>query len=187
MSAYRRLEQTFRRHSLLGEATGVLYWDMAVVMPPGGAAVRADQLANLQVLAHEILTNPRVGEDLDRAEADATGLDDWQAANLREMRRSWLHATAVPADLVEARCIDARRLSDLAGRPVVAETKGNRPGCRCARAWDVGAYDTCPHGCVYCYAVRRPELAKRRYRSHDPDSACLAPPGGSPAEGLKGS
>ena len=86
--------------------------------------------------------------------------------------------------LAAARCIDAARLSDLAGRPVIAETKGNRPGCRCARAWDVGAYDTCPHGCVYCYAVRRPELAKKRYRAHQPESPFLAPPGGSPGAGL---
>jgi hypothetical protein len=82
--------------------------------------------------------------------------------------------------LAEAHCIDAARLADLAGRPVAAETKGNRPGCRCARAVDVGAYDTCPHGCVYCYAVRRPELAKKRYRAHRPESAFLAPPPGSP-------
>ena len=88
--------------------------------------------------------------------------------------------------LVEARCIDAARLSDVAGRPVAAKTKGNRPGCRCARASDVGAYDTCPHGCVYCYAVRRPELAKKRYRAHQPQSAFLAPPGGSPGARLKG-
>ncbi len=86
--------------------------------------------------------------------------------------------------LTEARCIDAARLSDIAGRPIAAETKGNRPGCRCARAHDVGAYDTCPHGCVYCYAVRRPELAKRRYRAHDPDGAALAPAGRNPALSL---
>jgi hypothetical protein len=77
--------------------------------------------------------------------------------------------------LTAARCIDAARLSDLAGRPIAAETKGNRPGCHCARAQDIGAYDTCPHGCVYCYAVRRPEIAKRRYRAHDPADAALVP------------
>jgi hypothetical protein len=77
--------------------------------------------------------------------------------------------------LEAARCIDAARLSDLAGRPIAAQTKANRPGCRCARAQDVGAYDTCPHGCVYCYAVRRPETAKRRFRAHDPAGDALAP------------
>ena len=51
-----------------------------------------------------------------------------------------------------SRCIDADRLSDVAGRPIGARTKGNRPGCLCAESRDIGAYDTCPHGCVYCYA-----------------------------------
>ena len=86
--------------------------------------------------------------------------------------------------LGEARCIDAARLTDLAGRPVTAEAKANRPGCRCARSRDVGAYDTCPHGCVYCYAVRRPEIAKRRYQAHDPTGAFLAAPGSSPGSPL---
>jgi len=55
--------------------------------------------------------------------------------------------------LGEARCVDARRLSDVAERPIAARESGNRPGCRCALSRDIGAYDTCPHGCVYCYAV----------------------------------
>ena len=78
--------------------------------------------------------------------------------------------------LAEARCIDAERLSDVAGRPIAAKTKGNRPGCRCAQAQDVGAYDTCPQGCVYCYAVRRREVAKDRYLAHDPRGDFLVPP-----------
>jgi hypothetical protein len=72
-----------------------------------------------------------------------------------------------------AACIDALRLSDLAGRPIAARTKGNRPGCLCAESRDIGAYDTCPHGCIYCYAVRRPKAAKARHRAHDPDSPML--------------
>jgi hypothetical protein len=76
-------------------------------------------------------------------------------------------------ELRPAACIDTARLSRVAGRPITAPTKGNRPGCLCAQAKDIGAYDTCPHGCVYCYAVRRPDLAKQRYRAHDPDSPRL--------------
>jgi len=81
------------------------------------------------------------------------------------------------SELEPAVCIDAARLSRVAGRDVSAPTKGNRPGCFCARAKDIGAYDTCPHGCCYCYAVQRPQLAKRRYRAHDPAADFLIAPG----------
>jgi Domain of unknown function (DUF1848) len=83
--------------------------------------------------------------------------------------------------IAPARCIDAVRLADVAhqnraARPIAARairTKGNRPGCLCAESRDIGAYDSCPHGCVYCYAVRTPEAAKRTYRMHDPAGAAI--------------
>lgn len=74
-----------------------------------------------------------------------------------------------------SRCIDAQRLSDVAQRPVSALTKGNRPGCECAASRDIGDYDTCPHGCVYCYAVRSNDLAIQRFRAHDPEGEYLFP------------
>jgi hypothetical protein len=81
-----------------------------------------------------------------------------------------------------ARCIDAGRLAAVAGRPIVAREKGNRPGCACHESRDIGEYDTCPHGCVYCYAVGTPALARRRHRAHDPASPFLFPPPWAAAE-----
>ena len=75
--------------------------------------------------------------------------------------------------LAEARCIDAERLADVAQCPVAARESGNRPGCRCALSRDIGAYDTCPHGCVYCYAVADRDRAVVNFRHHDPDAAML--------------
>lgn len=63
-----------------------------------------------------------------------------------------------------ARCIDAARLGDIAGRPIAAAAKGTRPGCLCAEARDIGAYDSCVHGCAYCYAVADHAAAQRRMR-----------------------
>ncbi len=72
------------------------------------------------------------------------------------------------AGVTPTRCVDADRLSDVAGRPIPARQKGNRPGCFCAESRDIGDYDTCPHGCVYCYAVANRATAQRRFGAHDP-------------------
>ncbi len=75
--------------------------------------------------------------------------------------------------LGEARCIDAERLADVAQHPIAARESGNRPGCRCALSRDIGAYDTCPHGCVYCYAVADRDRAVANFREHDPEAEML--------------
>jgi hypothetical protein len=76
--------------------------------------------------------------------------------------------------LGEASCIDAARLEDVGQRPIAVRERGNRPGCRCAESRDIGAYDTCPHGCVYCYAVADRDRAAANYRCHDPDAPLLS-------------
>jgi carboxypeptidase Taq len=102
MTAYQQLEARFRRLGALEEAVGVLNWDSATMMPPGGAATRAEQLATLSVLAHEQLTAAEIGDLLAEAEVERAALDSWEQANLREMRRRRGHAVAVKSDLVEA-------------------------------------------------------------------------------------
>lgn len=65
----------------------------------------------------------------------------------------------VPEGGKPAACVDASRLSDVAGRDISARRKGNRPGCACAESRDIGSYDSCAHGCFYCYAVNNHEKA----------------------------
>ncbi len=101
-TAYVRLETRFARLGTLHEAMAVLHWDSAAMMPSGGAEARGEQLAQLSLMAHELLTDPAVADWLEQAEAEADELDDWRRANLREMRRAHTHATALPARLVEA-------------------------------------------------------------------------------------
>ena len=107
-TAYQQLESRFHRLYALRGAAGVLHWDMASMMPAGGGADRAEQLAAVNVTCHEILADPRIADLLDEAESGQMGggaagaLDSWQRANLAEMRRQWTHATAMDARLVEA-------------------------------------------------------------------------------------
>jgi carboxypeptidase Taq len=101
MSAYQTLERRFARIAAISDALGILQWDTETLMPPGAADGRAEQLATLKVLSHELLTDDDNADLLADAEHEKA-LSDWQQANLHEMRRAYLHATAVPTDLVEA-------------------------------------------------------------------------------------
>ncbi|MBT4718834.1 MAG: carboxypeptidase M32, partial [Rhodospirillaceae bacterium] len=92
MSSYIELETRYRRLAAIGEATGMLHWDAAVMMPTGGADARAEQIAALVSLRHELQCRTDMA-DLFAAAAEDDDLSPWQAANLREMRRGWMHAT----------------------------------------------------------------------------------------------
>ena len=107
------------------------------------------------------------------------------AAELSQIARSYgmqLTMCSQPEYLAtgvgEAHCVDCKRLSDVAGRPVLAKLKGNRASCGCYYSRDIGEYDTCPHGCVYCYAVQNRELAQKRFKMHNPESEFLLEPEG---------
>src|ERR671917_859725 len=102
MQVYHTLEERFARISSIEDAIGILQWDAETMMPEGAADSRSDQLATLKGLAHELLTARDMGDLLAQAAEDGDQLDDWQRANLREMKRIFVHASAVPADLVEA-------------------------------------------------------------------------------------
>lgn len=124
LSPYQQLEQEFRRLHAFRGAASILRWDSAVMMPRGSSDLRGEQLAALETEAHALLISPRVSRLLDRADANVQALEDWQAANLREMRRERDHAIATPESLVsrlakataraEVKWSEARQKSDFA-------------------------------------------------------------------------
>jgi carboxypeptidase Taq len=85
----------------LGRASSLLGWDQQVKMPPGGAGVRAEQLATLDRLAHEALTSDEMGgllEELAAVERELDAGSD-EACLIRIVRREWDKARRVPAEL----------------------------------------------------------------------------------------
>jgi len=97
---YAQLEQEWRRLHAFHGALALLRWDAAVMMPRGSAEVRGEQLAALETEHHALLTAPKITRLLDRAQANSQGMEDWQLANLREMRRQRDHAIATPVSLI---------------------------------------------------------------------------------------
>jgi carboxypeptidase Taq len=102
----------------LGAADGVLRWDQATYMPPGGAEARGRQSATLSRLEHEKAVDPALGRLLDSLARDAESLppDSDDASLIRVARRDFEKAIRLPAAYVE-------RSSELASASYVAWTK----------------------------------------------------------------
>jgi carboxypeptidase Taq len=145
LSPYQQLEQEFKRLHAFRSAASILRWDSAVMMPRGSSDLRGEQLAALETESHALLTSPRVSRLLARAEANSAGLEDWQSANLREMRRERDQAIATPQNLVSrlakatARQMDRSEAEERV-RDLRAAPRGSRePAARQGRAARQGA------------------------------------------------
>ena len=105
--AYDRLAAASQRLYHFGHLASITRWDQETNMPPGGNDARGAALAELAALMHRLQTEPALADEIAAAEQEP--LDDLQRANLREIRREWRHATALPEALVQARTLAASR------------------------------------------------------------------------------
>lgn len=86
----------------LRSAASLLSWDQETYMPPGSAQVRAEQLATLEGLAHQLFTSDEMGrllEDLSGAAA-ALDPDSDDARLIRVTARDYTKARKLPPELV---------------------------------------------------------------------------------------
>ncbi|WP_432696265.1 carboxypeptidase M32 [Marinobacterium sp. YM272] len=107
MSAYQSLVNQFARLNRLAHASTFLGWDQEVMMPPGGAESRAQAMAELHQLQHEMLTADPLGDWFAQAQQQTLSADE--QASLREMHRQWLQASCLPSDLVQAQSLASSR------------------------------------------------------------------------------
>ena len=69
----------------------------------------------------------------------------------------------------KAHCVDLEPFRALRPELLVSlRSAPSRTGCGCVESVDIGAYDTCVFGCLYCYATNSRRAALARRTAHDP-------------------
>jgi carboxypeptidase Taq len=105
--AYDTLTRTYTRLHRLGHLQALAGWDQAAKMPPKGSAARAAALSEMAALMHRMRTDAGLADTIARAEQET--LSEPQRANLREIRRDWQRANALPDSLVQRRQLAGSR------------------------------------------------------------------------------
>ena len=72
-------------------------------------------------------------------------------------------------------CIDNQLVERIAGYLISArKDKNQRDICRCAESIDIGIYESCLNGCIYCYAIKgNYNTVKYNLNKHDKNSPML--------------
>lgn len=118
--ALAELKQHLATIKALNEASALLNWDQRTYMPVGGTAARAEQLATLNRMAHEMFTAERTAELLGRVDANSLPPDSDDGRLLDVVRYDYERAQKLPAEFV-ARATRLRMLANPAWQQARAD------------------------------------------------------------------
>ena len=99
MNSYSKLKKIFHEAALSSDIAGILHWDMSTMMPKNSRDNRAEQLAYLSKIRHQLISSQNVGDLIDKAKLES--LETKDKSNLREMNREHIMSSSLPSNLVE--------------------------------------------------------------------------------------
>ena len=71
-------------------------------------------------------------------------------------------------------CIDGALIEKIIGYKITKTNgDGERANCGCMKCIDIGQYNTCVHGCLYCYANINKAGAEKNHEQHSPNLPLL--------------
>ncbi|TFG29931.1 carboxypeptidase M32 [Candidatus Thorarchaeota archaeon] len=100
MESYGKLRERVKTAIQLQSVTGIIQWDMYTKIPPRGLEQRAEQLAVMSQIQHQMMTDPEIGKILSNIDKDSEMLDQFQQREVELVKRNWKIQSALPEKLV---------------------------------------------------------------------------------------
>jgi carboxypeptidase Taq len=99
---YDQLLSKAKEVAVLQSTTAIVNWDMETKMPPKALNLRSQQIAQLEVIGHKMLTDPALGKTIESIEKNPGyyELDKAQMRNVYLVKKAYDENTKLPEELV---------------------------------------------------------------------------------------
>jgi len=121
-------------------------------------------------LRTDILREISMNDMIELAEMISSTAKDFGITVKACCEKSFLHKYGIE----QANCIDKALVESICGYSLdLKRDKNQRDLCGCYESVDIGAYNTCKNGCIYCYANYSDVAVNNNCKRHDPRGELL--------------